>query len=441
MAKLGRHEGAVAQFEKVLAQRPDHLGALNNLGTSLNALTRPAEALAAFQRVLAANPRSAEAEYGAGIAMLQLGRLADARATFERAVALAPKVPAYHRFLAGAKTFREDDPQLAALEALAQDMPSFPEAEQIDLHFALAKAYDDIQRYDRAFAHLRDGNALKRQAIVYDEAEQLAVSRDIANVFTSELIEARRGQGNPSDVPVFIVGMPRSGSTLVEQILASHPRVFGGGEVDYLSGLVTTSEAGVKFPAGFASLSGGKLRQLGSLYVARLRHLAPQADRITDKMLFNFFFVGLLQLVLPKARIIHVRRDPLDTCFSCYAKMFATELNCAHDLGELGRYYRAYEALMAHWRSVLPAGAMLEVQYETLVENFEEEVRRIVAYCGLEWNERCLEFYRTERSVRTASVVQVRQPLFKSSIGRWRLYEPYLGPLIEALNMPASGAG
>jgi hypothetical protein len=173
---------------------------------------------------------------------------------------------------------------------------------------------------------------------------------------------------------------------------------------------------------------------MGGRYLERLLPKAPSAKRIVDKQLFNFRFIGLIRLVLPNARIVHVRRDPADTCFSCYTRFFSGDLNFAYDLGELGRYYKAYETLMAHWRAVLPAGAMLDVQYESLVDNLEEEARRIVDFCGLEWDGRCLEFHKSERSINTVSAVQVRQPLFNSSIGRWRPYAEWLQPLIDILS-------
>lgn len=328
---------------------------------------------------------------------------------------------------------KEDDPQLAIMEDLAQHSGSLSANDQVELHFALAKAYGDIGRHGAAFEHLAAGNRLKRKLLAYDEAAQLALLRNIGDVFTPELIGARQGLGHPSTLPVFIVGMPRSGTTLVEQVLASHPRVFGAGELLYLPELVSTGHAGARFPFDFASLSGERLRALGAGYVGRLHSLAPDADRITDKLPANFSRVGVIHLTLPQARIIHVRRDPVDTCYSCYANLFSQGLEYTYDLGELGRHYRAYEALMENWRRVLPEGAMLEVQYEEMVADFETQARRIVAYCGLEWDGRCLNFHETDRAVRTASAGQVRLPLFASSIGRWRPYAEQLRPLLDAL--------
>ena len=310
-----------------------------------------------------------------------------------------------------------------------------PEDQKVELHFALAKAYNDLKRYEPAFEHLQKGNAIKRRRVSYGEALDMEFSRAIAASFTSELFETRRGAGDPSDVPVFVVGMPRSGTTLVEQILASHPSVFGAGELMYMYRLAESGHAGGNFPFDIASLPDDALRRFGGFYAARVRALAPQAKRIVDKLPANFRLVGLIRLALPNARIIHVRRDPLDTCFSCYSKLFSQNLDFTYDLGELGRYYKAYDKLMEHWRNVLPEGAMLEVQYEDLVSDFEPQARRLIAYCGLEWDDGCLSFHKTVRPVRTASAGQVRQPVFKTSIGRWRPYREHLRPLLDALGV------
>jgi len=442
LAALNRHEEAVEHYRKALKEQPNSPAVLNNLGNSLDMLVRPAESLEAFEKLLALDPDNAWANLSAGNAHRILGRLDDAHRFYERAAALAPDVPSFQRALAETKRFRENDPQLAAMEDLAQRIESLAGNEQIELHFALAKAYDDIGRHARAFEHLQGGNALKRRTVAYDEAAQLGALRKIEEAFTSELIATKRGLGDLCDLPIFIVGMPRSGTTLVEQILASHPRVFGAGELTYMLELVAAGHAGARFPLDLASLSSEQLRRFASQYVARIRRLAPQADRITDKLPANFSLVGLIHLALPNSHIIHLRRDPVDTCFSCYTNLFSHGLEFTYNLGELARHYRAYKLLMEHWRAVLPEGAMLEVQYEDLVADFETQARRIVEYCGLEWDAHCLSFYETKRAVRTASAAQVRRPLFSSSIGRWRPYKEQLRPLLDALECdPAKDGG
>ncbi|MGH7030610.1 MAG: sulfotransferase family protein [Stellaceae bacterium] len=244
------------------------------------------------------------------------------------------------------------------------------------------------------------------------------------------MIRERAKQGDASPLPVFIVGMPRSGTTLVEQMLASHPEVHGAGEL----GEIERAVAALGGPDGVpADIGGAELRRLGASYLAKVTALAPGATRITDKMPANFRYAGLIHLALPNARIIHLSRDPVDTCLSCFSILFGGDQPFTYDLGELGRYYRAYQRLMAHWRAVLPAGVMLEVRYEALVGDFEQEARRIVAHCGLRWNAACLDFHNTRRPVHTASSVQVRRPLYRSSVGRWRPAEEVLRPLLDAL--------
>ncbi len=429
----GRMEEATYRFEQVLATKPDHGGALMGLGDALAARGRQADAVLLFERLINAEPNNAAAHYALGQVQKQLGAFADSREAFALAVALAPDNPSLHYALAASAPFTEDDPRLAALEALACDESRFTGRQKSELHFALFKAYDELKRPEEAFAHLNEGNRINRALLPYDEAEVFAFFRHLQEAYTAEVIAAYRSVGHPSEVPVFVVGTPRSGTTLVEQILASHPDVFGAGELLYVQDLILGGFAGPEYPVDIATLGADGLRRFGGYYAVRLAAVAPKAKRIVDKLPANFRHLGLLHLALPKARLVHVSRDARDPCFSCYTQMYANGLNYTYDLGELGRYYRAYETLMAHWRAVLPPGAMIEVQYETLIENFETEARRIVEFCGLDWDERCLKFYETKRAVRTLSEFQVRRPLFKSSIGRWRPYEKWLGPLLDAL--------
>jgi tetratricopeptide (TPR) repeat protein len=431
LQSLGRHGEAVARYEQALALQPDFAAAHGNLANSLHALERHGEAIAHYQAAMAAKPGNAVAASNLGTALREIGRLAEARRAFEYAVALAPERALFHLNLAEVKRFAAGDPQLPALETLALRAEALPPEEQVELHFALAKARADLGEHAQAFRHLRQANALKRRTIAYDEATTLGELARIRSVFTPALMRAKAGLGDPSALPVFIIGMPRSGTSLVEQIAASHPEIHGAGE---LSEFPAAAMAGVAdFPDGVAALAGDGLRGLGARYLAGLAPRAPAARRITDKLPSNFRLAGLIHLALPQARIIHVRRDPADTCWSCFATLFTAGQPFAYDLGELGRYFRAYEALMAHWRAVLPEGAMLEIRYEDIVADLEREARRIIAFCGLAWDAACLAFHATERPVRTASAAQVRQPIYHDAIGRWRRYGEELGPLLAAL--------
>jgi tetratricopeptide (TPR) repeat protein len=376
-------------------------------------------------------PDFALAHFNRGTALFYLGRAAEAADAFSRAVMLDPQDVAFRRALLGVEKVRPGNVHLKAIESVAADR--LPPPERVAHHFALAKAYDDLGDYARAFAELAKGNGEKRRFSHYNIAADLARFEAIAAAFSADFLASHRGLGASSDVPVFVIGMPRSGTSLVEQILASHPEIFGAGERDILPAFINGGRAGREFPAGIGDLDGAAWTRLGEDYVQSLRALAPQAARITDKLPLNFHLVGLIRIAMPNARIVHVSRDPLDTCFSCFSVLFEDDLDFTCDLADLARYYNGYRRLMAHWRAVLPPGAMLEVQYEDLVSDLDGQARRLIDFCGVAWNQRCLRFHETNRPVQTASALQVRQPLYASSIGRASHYAPWLEPLRRLL--------
>src|SRR5262249_40146990 len=270
-----------------------------------------------------------------------------------------------------------------------------------------------------------------RSLIGYDEqADNMAFER-IERTFDAALLSRAAAAGEPSELPILIAGFPRSGTTLTEQILSSHPAVHGGGEASFLP-----DRAGriPEFPEAGAALEDQSLRRLGQTYLTHFQPLEPGIRRFTDKSIANVAFLGLAHLILPRVRIIHVSRDPLDTCLSCFSLKFGENaVPFSYDLGELGRAYGRYRQMMAHWRDVLPAGVMLEVSYEEMVGDLEPQARRLIEHCGLAWDDRCLSFHESDRAVRTASVSQVRQPIYRSSLQRWRRYEKHLRQLLEAL--------
>jgi tetratricopeptide (TPR) repeat protein len=438
LAQMDRHDEAIPVFAKALDAHPDYIDARRNLGLSLAKTERFEEAIAQFEMILAKRPGDAGACRELGVLLQTIGDSERARALLEKAVALAPRTAAYFHELGWLKRYAPDDPHLAMIGALANDIGALPQQEQIELHFSLAKIAADLGEHDRAFRHLHEGNALKRRETPYDEAATLGRLRRIREVFTANRLARRCDAPTGSDpVPVFIVGMPRSGSTLVEQILATHSHVVGGGERKDLDKAIASVWPGgtgaIDSPDALGSATEAQLNALAAEYLKRLRAAAPTAPCVTDKLPANFAHLGLIHLALPNARIIHTRRDPLDTCFSCYSILFHGHQPFAYHLAELGRYYRAYDRLMAHWRATLPRDVLLEVEYERVVDDLEGEARRIVAHCGLAWEPACVEFYRTRRPIQTASSAQVRQPIYRASLGRAQHYEKFLQPLRDAL--------
>ncbi len=437
LAELGMFEPAIAEYRSAVELKPDYAEAVCNWGVALSNLERLDEAEAKFRRAAAINPGFAGGYHNLAVILKERGRLDEAIRAAKRAIDLAPRNASYYEHLAGIGQFEPGDRYIEAMEKLARDAASLGAMERIHLHFALARGYEDTGRFDAAFAQLQAGNALRRRHVAYDEAATLGRMDRTREVFSAEFLAARRDAGEPSALPIFIVGMPRSGTTLIEQILASHARVFGAGEINLLdiaAGTLGKALPGAPpFPEMASAMSADDFRRLGASYLERLRQRAPDASRIVDKMPGNFFFAGLIHLALPNATIIHAVRDPLDTCVSCFSILFVNQPQ-THDLAGLGRYYRHYRELMAHWRRVLPPQRLLDVHYEELVGDLEGVARRIVTHCGLPWDARCLDFHSTARTVRTASATQVRRPIYRTSVGRWRRYEKFLQPLIAELD-------
>ena len=430
LAALKRPEEALASYDRALALEPDLVEALLDRGNALLELWRVEAGLASYDQALALQPDCAAARDNRALALAELGRFAEAEQAIEDSIACAPdRIHAYYVLTLLPRRWGAEDRHLQAMATLAETIGTQPPEAQAELHFALGKALAGLDP-ERAFRHVLAGNARHRRLVDYDEAATLALFERIQASYGAALLRRRAGRGADSAVPVFIIGMPRAGTSLVEQILASHPAVHGAGEVEDFEravGALGTLAA----PETVGDLSDSALSGIGERYLARLPPV--DARRITNKLPWNFLAAGLIHLALPQARLIHVRRDKVDTCLSCFSHLFTANLPYSYDLGELGRYWRGYDRLMAHWRRVLPPDVLLEIDYEALVGDLETVARRMLAHCGLGWDARCLDFHRTERPVRTASMTQVRRPLYRSGIGRWRPDAAVLTPLLEAL--------
>lgn len=431
-----RLEEAEASYRRALQIKPDSADIHTNLGNILQDMDRLDEAEASFRQALQIKPDHAEAHSNLGKLLMDRGRLDEAEASFQRALQIRPDYLIVRLSLALARKAKADDENLAALIAAEQaarnSATPLPAEEAVLLHFALGKCYDDIGSHEKAFPHFLEGNRLKRATLAFDPDQVARHFASIMQNFDKAALDRLRG-GNPSHLPIFILGMPRSGTTLVEQIVSSCPGVHGAGELPDLKMITQRDIEGIAFPDNLHLLDQAQLAAWGAEYVAGLQLRASVASRVIDKMPANFLAVGLIHLMLPNAKIIHVNRNPADTCLSCFTQLFKDGQEFSYDLAELGRYYVDYTRLMEHWRKVLPEGAFLDVQYEDIVADQEAQSRRIIEYCGLEWNDACLDFHRNKRPVKTASMAQVRQPMYKSSVERWRNYEKFFGPLFDAL--------
>jgi tetratricopeptide (TPR) repeat protein len=463
LERQGLYAAAAAAFRRVIAIAPDSAEAHAKLGNLLLSDGDRAEALDCFRRAAAVKPGSslalmceakllveeekpAAAEEPArraikrdpqnsdahcllGSILLQLGRFQDAATAFDLGIALNRwQIAAYYELVNVKKLTEADRPLTAQLEQMLTEHGLADEG-QADLHFALGKAYDDLGEYERAIGHFDDANRLKHRTASYAEAEHATVVDRIIASFTDEFFSRNAGLGSDSELPILIVGMPRSGTTLVEQILSSHPEVAGGGELTFW---------GERAP-GFGMDAAGRINpawvnETARDYQALLTGISPAARRVTDKRPQNFHYLALIHSMFPRARIIHCRRHPVDTCLSIYFQNFARRIDFAYDRADLLSCYRQYLRLMAHWRTVLPANRFLEIQYEELVADREALTRKMIAFCGLDWNEACLYSERNRRAVRTASVWQARQPVYNTSVARWRHYQPWLGALRALLS-------
>ena len=434
LQQLARGQEALAAYRKAAAAAADDPEQLQLLGVALREAGEFEEAGRCHARALALAPDSPQAENGLGNVLAMGGDLAAAEQHYRRAIALKPDYAGAFHNLVDVARLTPTDTLWPTLTTLAERTAALPPESAIALHFTLGRVWEGQQDYPRAFRHFREGNRLKRAAINYDEAAQ---ARFFADFIANYPAMAQRGLENDEERPVFIVGMPRSGTSLVEQILASHPAVYGAGETHALRNCLREElppDAGdYQLPRQLATLDDAAFRRVAARYSRHLDELAPGALRITNKLPGNLVFLGLMHLLYPRARIIHCRRDPMDTCLSCYTKLFTTGHPFSYELGELGRFHRMYQQLMTGWQRLLPEGAVLEVVYEELVANFESGTRRLVGHCGLPWDDACLSFHTAARPVRTASLAQVRQPIYSSSVGRWKRYASELAPLKEAL--------
>lgn len=464
-AHLGQAQEAERAARRAVERAPDFPAAWNDLGAVLSELDRAKEAVDAFERARRLSPKSPAAHahlanalfvygdlYGAertyrqalalraddaasllglGHVLKTIGRRDDAVASYRACLIARPLAGEAWWSLANLKTFRFSESDEAAMRALLASAEASDLA-RINVAYALGKAREDAGDYDAAFAHYAEGARWQRLRVRYDPVQTEAINSRIKAVFTPDLFAAHARLGCVDPAPIFIVGLPRSGSTLIEQILASHSQVDGTSELPIIGRIVQEigrfRSDGVVYPEAVADLEAHDLRALGRAYLERAARHRGTRPFFTDKMPNNFASVGLIALILPNAKIIDARRHPMDSCWGAFKQLFARGQAYSYDQFELGHFCREYDALMRHWDEVLP-GRVLRVDYEAMVEDQEAQTRRLLDHCGLPFEENCLRFHETARAVNTASSEQVRQPIYRSGMGAWRRFAPHLGEM------------
>jgi tetratricopeptide (TPR) repeat protein len=467
------YQEAIRILTRVLELEPCHRDALYKLAGTFALLRHPEQAQVYLDRLLPLMPSSSQIHLDAAKNALALNQAGLATRLGQKAVSLAPqdadtRLTLADALEAGGQFEQAKIQYLAVLERDSRNVTALakllsqrewqvserhePEARRLlsdkalsdaqrsQLHFALAQYYDGRQQYDEAFTHISAANAVRHRAYPFDGDRFSSVVDELTQVFSAQKLGSVPVPGVGSARAIFIVGMPRSGTTLVEQILASHSQIAAGGELATITSIATDiAKSPEGYPRGLFSLDAGALSRHAERYLAKLTSISADALRVTDKMPFNFLHLGLVAALCPDARIIHCRRDALDTCTSCYFTTFNRHLQFASDLRALGRYYLDYRRLMDHWKAVLRM-PMLEVDYEPLVTDTELTIRRLVDFCGVDWEPGCAEFHRTERGILTPSRWQVRQPIYRHAVGRWRNYEKHLAPLLDILSTASAPA-
>jgi len=433
LRQLARYAEAEAAYSHALELQPDYAEAHYNLGNVYKDQSLFSEAEASYRQALALKPDYAEAQNNLGNALKGQSRLEQAAAAYDAAIALRPDFIEPHYALSLLKTYRDEDPHRRMLNELEPRLATLSVEAQVRYWFTVGKVCEDVGDYDASFSAYRQGNALQRALLHWDDAAQDALFERMTAFFTPAFFATHAKPHREGKAPIFIVGMPRSGTSLLEQILASYPGIHGAGEMPDLSEVIVAAMPDAdyaKFPEALAGFAAADFRRMGEQYTERLWRHAPEALRITDKMPANFFYVGLIHLMLPQAKIIHAMRDPMDSCFSCYSRLFnESNLSFTYDLGTLGRYYARYIRLMRHWHAVLPPGTILDMPYESMVGDTETQARRLLSYLDLPWDARCLAFHENQRRVKTASVAQVRKPIYRTSLARWQRFASHLEPL------------
>ncbi len=425
---------ALIEAEQALRLEPDSASALHQFALATAHLGDIDSAVSHYHKALELKPDMVASRLALGHLELEKGNFENARAHFESAAGMDGDKLSALIALSKLEKATPDSDVFKSLKRRAREAAKMPPQKAVAYHFAMGEYFEQMNEYDNAFHHFDTGVRLKRKLIDYDPDASDRLTDSLIDAFDLQTIDRLRTCANDSTYPIFVVGVPRSGTTMTESILNAHPSVFGAGELNDLQqqfGKIGDQQTHV--PEVLAALSDAELKRRADNYIGILRQHAPEARHVVDKMPANFQLIGLIHGVLPNAKIIHVARNPFDTCLSCYTRLFERSQLHSYDLVELGRYFNNYIRIMNHWQNTLPSDAFLTVHYENLVDDLEHEARQMIAHCGLDWDDACLDFHKSKRRVRTASIQQVRKPLYKSSKAKWRNYETQLQPLIDII--------
>lgn len=427
--RQNRSDQAIAELDRLIGDEPDNFAHANLKAAALGRIGGFEEAAGLYEAILAALPDRPRLWMSYGHTLKTLGRTAEGIAAYRRALAIAPTLGEVWWSLANLKTVRFDDADVAAMtRAIAS--AGLSDEDRWHLDFALGKAFEDRRAYAAAFAHYAAGNARRRAQLRYDADDTAAFVDSVIATVTADFVAARARLGDPDPAPIFIVGMPRAGSTLIEQILASHSAVEGTSELPDIPALARDIAG---YPAGLAAVPPDRWRAIGAAYLERVRiHRREGAPRFVDKLPNNWAHVALIRLALPRATIIDARRHPMSCCWSNFKQHFARGQGFSYALDDLGRYYADYVRLMAHIDAVAP-GAVHRVRYEDMVDDSETTIRALLEACGLPFESACPRFHETARAVRTPSSEQVRRPIFRDGVEGWQGFAPWLDPLAAAL--------
>jgi tetratricopeptide (TPR) repeat protein len=443
LVKQSRHEELITRLLALSKSQPNSPILWVSLGRTYVLQWQYKKALEAYVRAYELEPTNPSIVHGLGVMCRHMGNIDAATDWFAQALQLNPTSALTLRMHGTDYRYSNGDEAFSRLIATAAHATKYPIEDQVQLHYAFGKAYEDIDDLDTAFANYATAGKLQNQITRYSDDNYKTLLEALGRQLRPETIAQGRIDGHASAKPIFVLGMPRSGTSLIEQVLASHPQICGVGEVPFLAtALVDLEVDGVKIELDGVTVPSrdknkGKTRSLyerGAHYVDKIERLAGgKFERIVDKMPANVRLAGLIPLILPNAHIIHSRRHPVETCVSCYRIYFTEGHHFSYDLADIGRAYRVYHESIQFWKKMLPPGKILEVRYEDMVGDTESQARRLIDHVGLQWDDACLRFYENDRPVGTASAAQVRKPIYQSSVNRWRKYESYLGPLLEEL--------